>query len=628
MNFFILLFLAKIISYITCQDNADYEEQRERSAVINLTKDNFHGWTSSQESYFIEFYAPWCGHCKKLAPIYEEAAKISEKNKLPFKFAKIDADKASEIGEEWEVMGYPSVYFVHLGEKSKYKGKRSADSFIKFAKQKLGILLLEINSLEELNSKKVEAEEAQSSFLLIQVSRENYSKEGIKTKIDAILSVYDHINFFSNIYITHNVSLLTTEIDEIPALYAFTLDKNNKFSLPIEQIPLDKEEYEDNEILVKKIAKYARPLYSEINDEEVDELVEHGFPTLIMFYPEGIVEKLHNLMISLAKEKRGVINFFYSHLSNNATSIIVDVLKIKEEDLPTLIITHDKGDGTKDLDKFRLDNIDINLIDNGERIINFLKDYLSGNVDKFFASEDIPVEPLSDEGIYKIVGKTFQDVLSKKHREVVLLVCSNVYERCKKFRERYIRVRNKFSENEGLLFSETDPNINEYGGNIVIPSIFPTILFFHAHNETDIHLHQNIAEEKFINKIKFEGNFTTANITEFIKAHSNITNLKVKLPTEDEEEIFFKEILDKIIPSEYETDEDMPIEEEESTEGRVPNPFGLDPSNAEQMKEIHQQIKNKIQVGEGESYEGEGIKITSLPKIPEEANYTIVNEEL
>lgn len=46
------------------------------SAVVDLTPANFDAVVNGDKAVFLEFYAPWCGHCKSLAPKYETFAKI------------------------------------------------------------------------------------------------------------------------------------------------------------------------------------------------------------------------------------------------------------------------------------------------------------------------------------------------------------------------------------------------------------------------------------------------------------------------------------------------------------------------------------------------------------------------
>jgi len=78
---------------------------------------------------FVEFYAPWCGHCKQLAPIWD---KLGEKYKdhAEIIIAKMDST-ANEV-EDVKVQSFPTLKYFANGEVVDYKGGRTFDDFVKF----------------------------------------------------------------------------------------------------------------------------------------------------------------------------------------------------------------------------------------------------------------------------------------------------------------------------------------------------------------------------------------------------------------------------------------------------------------------------------------------------------------
>jgi len=89
----------------------------------------------------IEFYAPWCGHCKKLTPVYKKLAEKYKKNKN-IVIAKIDAT-ANEGPSEYEATGFPTIYWAPPGKKNspeRFEGDRSLEGFEKFLKEKSSFL--------------------------------------------------------------------------------------------------------------------------------------------------------------------------------------------------------------------------------------------------------------------------------------------------------------------------------------------------------------------------------------------------------------------------------------------------------------------------------------------------------
>ncbi|KAF6139420.1 hypothetical protein GIB67_026262 [Kingdonia uniflora] len=71
--------------------------------VIELDESNFDSAISTFDFILVSFYAPWCGHCKRLTPELEAAAPILSKLDKPVVIAKVDADKYRRIGSKYEI---------------------------------------------------------------------------------------------------------------------------------------------------------------------------------------------------------------------------------------------------------------------------------------------------------------------------------------------------------------------------------------------------------------------------------------------------------------------------------------------------------------------------------------------
>lgn len=77
-----------------------------------LNEGNFDDFISGGVSV-VDFWADWCGPCKIMGPIFEEAAE-SLKGKV--KFGKVDVDSNSDLSQRFEVMSIPTMIFFKDGE--------------------------------------------------------------------------------------------------------------------------------------------------------------------------------------------------------------------------------------------------------------------------------------------------------------------------------------------------------------------------------------------------------------------------------------------------------------------------------------------------------------------------------
>ncbi|CAJ0554155.1 Ff.00g126670.m01.CDS01 [Fusarium sp. VM40] len=113
-----------------------------KSAVIELLPSNFDDIVlKSGKPTLVEFFAPWCGHCKTLAPIWEDLANTYEHAKDKVQIAKVDADAQRDLGKRFGIQGFPTLkYFDGKSNKPQdYKSGRDLESLTKFLVEKTGV---------------------------------------------------------------------------------------------------------------------------------------------------------------------------------------------------------------------------------------------------------------------------------------------------------------------------------------------------------------------------------------------------------------------------------------------------------------------------------------------------------
>lgn len=111
------------------------------SAVKDLIPTNFDEVVLAGKPALVEFFAPWCGHCKTLAPVYEELAQSFAFAENKVTIAKVDADENRSLGKRFGIQGFPTVkWFDGKSDKpEEYNGGRDLDSLTAFVTEKTGI---------------------------------------------------------------------------------------------------------------------------------------------------------------------------------------------------------------------------------------------------------------------------------------------------------------------------------------------------------------------------------------------------------------------------------------------------------------------------------------------------------
>lgn len=102
------------------------------SGLVELTDATFDAHIASGK-HFVKFFAPWCGHCRNLAPTWEKLAEKYASSK-DVTVGKVDCTVHVDLCKRFEVRGYPTLLFLQNAGKAveKYQGSRTLDDLSNF----------------------------------------------------------------------------------------------------------------------------------------------------------------------------------------------------------------------------------------------------------------------------------------------------------------------------------------------------------------------------------------------------------------------------------------------------------------------------------------------------------------
>lgn len=133
-------------------------EIKEENGVLVLHRGNFDTALQTYPFIVIDFYAPWCGACKKIAPKWEAAAKqlkeLEADLSQPVKMAKFDASTAENepVADAFGVEDYPTLKIFRQGKAFPYRGEWEAQGLVDEIRSQASPALILVDSEEGLKS--------------------------------------------------------------------------------------------------------------------------------------------------------------------------------------------------------------------------------------------------------------------------------------------------------------------------------------------------------------------------------------------------------------------------------------------------------------------------------------------
>uniref|UniRef100_A0A672L6I6 protein disulfide-isomerase n=1 Tax=Sinocyclocheilus grahami TaxID=75366 RepID=A0A672L6I6_SINGR len=163
-----------------------------------------------EDVWLVDFYAPWCGYCKKLEPIWQEVGAELTRSQSPVRVGKMDGTAYSGVASEFGVRGYPTIKLLKGELAYNYKGPRTKDDIIEFANRVAGPAVRSLPSRQMF-----EHVLKRHSVLFLYVGGESPLKEKY-TEVASELIVYTY--FFSA---SEDVLPESVALHELPSVVVF-----------------------------------------------------------------------------------------------------------------------------------------------------------------------------------------------------------------------------------------------------------------------------------------------------------------------------------------------------------------------------------------------------------------------
>lgn len=192
--------------------------------VLDVNLDNYKDiLESGKQSVLVEFYAPWCGHCKTLAPEMKilGAAYLNEPslaNRVTI--AKVNADEWHELGSTYGVQGFPTIMWIPRGGKAvdarQYDGPRTAVGMMEYIKEQLkkDAAYARVSELTDIAQKVAKAAQGDIDALITEAKTFVSSMDAsVKSNGELYVKYMEKIASKGSEYVTKEITRLNKLID-------------------------------------------------------------------------------------------------------------------------------------------------------------------------------------------------------------------------------------------------------------------------------------------------------------------------------------------------------------------------------------------------------------------------------
>ncbi|KAG2318666.1 hypothetical protein Bca4012_055138 [Brassica carinata] len=442
-----ILVLSLLASSVRSEETTETET---KEFVLTLDHTNFTDTINKHDFIVVEFYAPWCGHCKQLAPEYEKAASELSSHVPPVVLAKIDASEETnrEFATQHEVQGFPTIKIFRNGGKAvqEYNGPREADGIVTYLKKQSGPASFEVKSADD-------AAEFDKKVIVVGVFPKLSGSE-----FDSFLATAEKLRSDYDFAHTSDAKLLPRG-DSVtgPVVRLFK---------PFDELFVDSKDF-DGEALEKFVKESSIPLITVFDKDP------NNHPYVIKFFDspntkamlfinftgEG-AESLKSKYREVAASYKGQgLSFLLGDAENSQGAF--QYFGLEESQVPLIIIQ------TTDDKKYLKTKVEVDQIE------SWVKDFKDGKVAPHKKSQPIPTE--NNEPVKVVVAESLDEMVFNSGKNVFLEFYAPWCGHCQKLVPILDEVAVSYQSDPSVVIAKLDATANDFPNDTFDVKGFPTM---------------------------------------------------------------------------------------------------------------------------------------------------------
>ncbi|CAN8067388.1 unnamed protein product [Agarophyton chilense] len=435
--------------------------------VLVGNKDNFESLIGAEELTLVKFFAPWCGHCKKMADDFKQAATVL---KGKAQLVDLDATEEKDLAQKYGVRGFPTLKLFSKGELiSDYKGGRTKDDIVKYIER---ALLPSVTHCADAEALSTFVSENKGKSLAISVKADKLESEFKKASMSLRDVMPDSIAFASVDDAALVKDLAGKDVDDDIVL----LVREDKSSDSFSGTPED----------VGGWLKFgAIPLFSELSRETASLYTELDNPIFLLFQdPDKKDKDVNEVITEIAKTNRGDGSLVFAWINAVELKSFAEHIGVSEKD-PAIAIYEFKSDQkyifSDDYSK--------------EALTSWVAKFVKGEVNPSKKSEPVPES--NDDPVKVVVGDSWADIVEDEGKDVLIEQYAPWCGHCKKLAPVLDELAADLKGVSTLVIAKMDATLNDAPKGYKAQG-FPTLHFFKAGSKEGVAYDGGRSKEDFI----------------------------------------------------------------------------------------------------------------------------------